>query len=101
MTIEDWCKQNHVTRANYYYRLSCVRKECLNEFEDQSPSFVEISTAVTSLPTAVSKKVTPDASEDNKTAAVLHTPNGFSIDIMNGAGADTIRYILGAMTYAE
>lgn len=101
MTVEDWCKQNHVTRANYYYRLRCVREECLNEFENQSPAFVEVPTVVSALPATMSKPVTPNISEPNRIAAVLHTPNGFRIDIMNGASADTIRYILGVMSYAE
>lgn len=29
LSIKDWCNQNHITPANYYYRLREVRKACL------------------------------------------------------------------------
>ena len=30
MSVADWCAQNGLTKANYYYRLRCVRSACLN-----------------------------------------------------------------------
>lgn len=29
MTVKEWCDQHEVTTANYYYRLTQVRKACL------------------------------------------------------------------------
>lgn len=29
MKIEDWCAQNGISKANYYYRLRRVREACL------------------------------------------------------------------------
>lgn len=33
MTVDEWCLQNNITRANYYYRLKCVRQACLDSME--------------------------------------------------------------------
>ena len=30
MSVADWCAQNGLTKANYYYRLRRVRSACLN-----------------------------------------------------------------------
>ena len=30
MTVGQWCNQNGVTRDNYYYHLTAVRKACLD-----------------------------------------------------------------------
>ena len=29
MTVKQWCEQHGITTANYYYRLTEVRKACL------------------------------------------------------------------------
>ena len=32
MLVEDWCRRNNITKANYYYRLKCVRQAGLDVF---------------------------------------------------------------------
>lgn len=31
MSVVEWCARNGLTKANYYYRLRCVRKACLEK----------------------------------------------------------------------
>lgn len=33
MTVEDWCLQQGITKASYYYRLRRVRQACLDHIE--------------------------------------------------------------------
>ena len=33
MSVEDWCLQQGITKASYYYRLRRVRQACLNHME--------------------------------------------------------------------
>lgn len=33
MSVEDWCLQQGITKANYYYRLRRVRQACLDHIE--------------------------------------------------------------------
>lgn len=37
MRVQDWCKQNSVTKANYYYRLRQVREAMLMSGERKRP----------------------------------------------------------------
>lgn len=41
MTVDEWCLQNNITKANYYYRLKRVRQTCLDSMES-TPTFVEL-----------------------------------------------------------
>ena len=41
MTVGEWCIQNNITKADYYYRLKCVRQACLDSMES-TPAFVEL-----------------------------------------------------------
>jgi hypothetical protein len=45
MKVEDWCKNNGITKACYYYRLRKVRQACLDTFNGtrDSQEIVDIS----------------------------------------------------------
>ena len=30
MSVDEWCRENSITTANYYYRMTQVRKACLD-----------------------------------------------------------------------
>lgn len=30
MSVDEWCKENSIAKANYYYRMTQVRKACLD-----------------------------------------------------------------------
>lgn len=92
MDVATWCSQNGITKANYYYRLRRVREACLTTIQESETSFVE-------LPAPTVQKV-----EDERAvsiAAILHGPNGFTLEISNHASAEFIRSVIGAMSYAE
>lgn len=50
LSIKDWCNQNDITPANYYYRLREVRKVYLAAFpqEQEAQQLVPISMDLTS-----------------------------------------------------
>ena len=35
MTVDAWCEQNGLTKANYYYRLRQVRQACLDQMPEE------------------------------------------------------------------
>ena len=95
MLVDDWCRQNNITKANYYYRLKCVRQACLDAMPDLPTGFVELPAPhdVLSVP-----KNTFDAPP---VSAVIHTRNGLSIELYDPASADFIQKLLGVATCAE
>lgn len=50
LSVKDWCYQNDISPANYYYRLREVRKACLATLptEQSSQQLVPVSAELTS-----------------------------------------------------
>lgn len=95
MTVEQWCNLKGITRANYYYRLTQVRKALLasiphEEDIDQKEelSFVEI----TSVPGQDSSKEDPSYTNETP-AAILHIGNN-RIELLNSANSVFIKTVL-------
>jgi hypothetical protein len=38
MSVVSWCTCHGIIKANYYYRLSCVRKVCLEAIQKKMPA---------------------------------------------------------------
>ena len=36
MSVDEWCRANNITKANYYYRFALVRKACLDSIPSDS-----------------------------------------------------------------
>ena len=92
MTVDEWCLQNNITKANYYYRLKCVRQACLDSMESTT-AFVELPTPET-------------APNDNSTivsdsVAVIRGINGLCIELHENVSADFLRKLIGACNYAQ
>ena len=92
MTVDEWCLQNNITKANYYYRLKCVRQACLDSMES-TPAFVELS-----VPEI---KPTSECVTSSTTAAVIRGANGLTIELHANASAEFMRNLIGACTYAQ
>ena len=93
MNVDEWCRQNSITKANYYYRLKRVRQACLDSIQESEPSFIELP----ALPESIDKPsaVTPTIS------AVLHISSGLTIDLCDNASTEFMQKILGVLRYAE
>lgn len=92
MTVDEWCLQNNITKANYYYRLKRVRQACLDSMES-APAFVE-------LPVPEIKS-TDECTSISAAAAVIRGANGITIELHENASAEFMRNLIGACTYAQ
>ena len=92
MTVNEWCIQNNITKANYYYRLKCVRQACLDSMESAS-SFIEVPVA----------KIAPAGEREcsSGVSAVIRSSNGLCIELHDNATADFLKKLIGACTYAQ
>jgi hypothetical protein len=97
MTVDTWCAQNGITKANYYYRLRRVREACLSVAESNG-AFVEMPVPVNPDP-GRPVAVRPVSSTD--TVAVLHCTNGLSIEIRPGASAEFLQTLIGVLAYVK
>lgn len=92
MTVDEWCFQNNITRANYYYRLKCVRQACLDSMES-TPAFVE-------LPVPEIKS-TDECATPSTAAAIIRGANGLTIELLENASTEFMRKLIGACAYAQ
>lgn len=94
MTVEEWCLNHGITKANYYYRLRRVRESLLETLPKQTSAFVE-------LPLPSAGRYIDNKFSQIDTAAVLHGANGIVVEIKSNASLDFISALLGAMSYAK
>ena len=92
MTVDEWCLQNNITKANYYYRLKCVRQACLDSMES-TPAFVELPVPET--------KTSNESITSSAAAAVIRNTNGLTIELHENASVEFMRNLIGACTYAQ
>ena len=92
MTVDEWCLQNNITKANYYYRLKCVRQACLDSMES-TPAFVELPVPET--------KTSNESITSSAAAAVIRGTNGLTIELHENASVEFMRNLIGACTYAQ
>ncbi len=93
MKVDTWCAEHGLTKANYYYRLRRVREACLTVCENAGTSFVELPTPADITPDTVVSVSAP--------AAILHGPDGVTLELLNSASSEFIRNAMGALAYAQ
>lgn len=96
--VETWCEMNGISKANYYYRLRCVREACLEEIQASSPGFLELS-----LPRLVDQEHSnPNTNALDRTpVAILRTSNNVSVELFSVASPDFLTALIGAMNHAK
>ena len=92
MTVDEQCLQNNITKANYYYRMKCVRQACLDSMES-TPAFVELPVP--------EMKLTNECAASSATVAVIHGANGLTIELHGNASAEFMKNLIGACAYAQ
>lgn len=98
MTVDEWCEQHDIKKANYYWRLKRVRQACLEQLETNSGNFVELPLPA---PQTIPSAPVPATINDNpSTVAVLHAASGISIEIKDNATEGFIKNLIGALANA-
>ena len=98
MTVEQWCEQHGIKKANYYRRLRLVRQACLEQTKISTDNFVELPVPESHMVPLT--QVSSSTNNISSTVAVIHTASGISIEISENATADFIKNLIGALTYA-
>ncbi len=91
--VEDWCESHGISKANYYYRLRCVREACLEQIQHHPTEFVELSPP---LQTNSIQRVAIKENLESKPVAILRGPNNLSVELLSTATPDFLNAIIGA-----
>jgi len=93
MSIDTWCAQHNIKKANYYWRLRKVREACLEIVSAQEPAFVEVPVTTEIAPVPVAATQSP--------AAILRLSNNTNLEITNEASTDFLERILTVIAHAK
>ena len=93
MTVEQWCDQNGVTRDNYYYHLTAVRKACLDNLLVEKTKHVEKIEKVEQsiVPVNFAQEET---SENNLASMIELEINGITIKVNESTSTKLLRMVL-------
>lgn len=94
MTVDEWCRGQGITKANYYWRLRKVREELL-KVTDSMPAFAELK-----APAPETTLIENNSSAQPKIAAVIKTDK-WSIEIMDQASSPFLNTLIGALNHAQ
>ena len=94
MTVDEWCRGQGITKANYYWRLRKVREELL-KVTDSMPAFAELK-----APAPETTLIENNSSAQPKIAAVIKTDK-WSIEIMDQASSTFLNTLIGALNHAQ
>lgn len=94
--VETWCEMNGISKANYYYRLRCVREAFLEEIQSDSPEFVELS-----LPMQANQEDSNNESLGMKPVAILRTSKSVSVELFSTASTEFLTALIGAMNHVK
>lgn len=81
MSVNDWCIQNGITKANYYYRLRRVRKACLQAVPEEM-----LTGAVVPVPAGLMKpqpEPAPDGLEISVNGCSIHVTETTSLELLS------------------
>ena len=89
MTVDEWCRGQGITKANYYWRLRKVK------VTDSMPAFAELK-----APAPETTLIENNSSAQPKIAAVIETDK-WSIEITDQASSAFLNTLIGALNHAQ
>jgi hypothetical protein len=90
MKVEEWCAQNSITKANYYYRLRRVREACLEIVPEGM-----IPKTIVPVPTDLIKPQT--VSQEGLDISV----NGYSLHVTESTSLKLLSSVLEVIRHTE
>ena len=93
ITVKQWCLEHDVTPANYYYRLTQVRKACLETLPTES---IQQQVIPVSQELLGQKEITPSYGKSGLDVSV----NGFSIHVTDATSPELLKMVLRVVSNA-
>lgn len=98
MTVDEWCAANSITKANYYYRMTEVRKACLKAMPPEvvEQAIVPVSSELMTMDVQISS----DSSHENSSSLELNL-NGIVIRVTEQTSTELLSKVLGVIAHVK
>ncbi len=94
MSVDEWCRANDITKANYYYRLAQVRKACLDSIPGKT-----IEHAIVPVPMEL-MHVEPEK-ESKEDSFLEITAHGVSVRVTEQTSSSLLKKVLEVLAHVE
>lgn len=98
MSVSEWCQENSITTANYYYRMSQVRKACMDSFQAET-----IEQPIVPVPTELMNtklSINEESVQKNKSYVEI-SAHGMTLKITEDTASSLIEKVLGVLAHVE
>lgn len=96
MSVEEWCESHSLTKANYYYRMTQVRKACL----EAVPKEV-VEQAVVPVPMNLMTIEEQGISETEADSFLELESNGITVRVTQQTSAELLSKVLGVIAHVK
>nr|WP_143524726.1 IS66 family insertion sequence element accessory protein TnpB [Roseburia sp. 831b] len=99
MSVSEWCQEHSITTANYYYRMTQVRKACL----DSLPSEV-VEQAIVPVPTNLMTNGNYSFAETNQEcdeSFIELSAHGVTLRVTENTSSSLLSKVLGVLAHVE
>lgn len=96
MSVNEWCEAHSITKANYYYRMTQVRKACL----DAVPKEV-VEQAIVPIPMNLMTIAEQGSSETEADSFLELESNGITVRVTQQTSAELLSKVLGVIAHVK
>lgn len=93
MSVDEWCRENSITTANYYYRMTQVRKACLDSLSDEA-----VNQEVAPAEESCIKKLLPESVKGSSLEFDFH---GATLRVTDQTSDALLAKVLGVLAHVE
>ena len=101
MTVDAWCEQNGLTKANYYYRLRQVRLACLDQMPEEVIEQIEQAVVPVSSELLGGKCSVPSADRNQSSSGIEIFCGCFRIHVTESVSPDLLANVLRVAAHVE
>lgn len=97
MSVDEWCNNHSITKANYYYRMKQVRKACLDAIPEET-----VNQAVVPVPMALMTGKIPDFQAQTQPSSSLEIKvNDISLCVTEQTSSELLTKVLQVIRDAK
>ena len=96
MTVDEWCAQHHITKANYYYRMKAVRAACIESVSEEVVQQAIVPVPMELLDTVRENKPTIPSAD-----IIELEVHGVTVKVSLQTSDQLLQKVLGALAYVE
>ena len=96
MTIDEWCAQHNITKCDYYYRMSAVRKACIKSV----PTEV-VQQAIVPVSMELLKPIDDHLAPSDAAETIELMFHGVNIKVTHQTSDELLKKVLGVLAHVE